>query len=234
MTERKVPFYDIIKTLVLFVVAFTVIIFVSKTINHLFVKKESGPLVIPNTRPVINCPDNFLSYQNLVENPKSVVNLISTSTPMYAENQQFNSKIIITKIETEKSKVACGYLFVSAGTKTNGPLQKWENLYINPNEFGGHINSDNSIGIGDSTYSSTYLFSLSKINYWKNRSERVKGNLLTADWGVLLNVSQQIGFEIGLNTNDTTGFIDRFSIAYKCWNPETGEQNWDCSIKVLE
>ena len=52
--------------------------------------------------------------------------------------------------------------------------------------------------------------------------------------GVLLNVSQSIGFEIGLNTNDKTGFIDKFSIAYKCWNPTTGEENQDCRIEVVK
>jgi len=188
----------------------------------------------PDNRLVISCPPDFLSYQKLVENQKSIVDLIKTKTPMYAENGEFHSKIVITKIETSKSKVACGYLSIRAGTDTNGPLQSWENLYINPNEFGGHINDDNNIGSGDSSKYSEYLFTLSKLNYWKTRNDRVNGNLLTADWGVLLNVSQTIGFEIGLNTNDKTGFIDKFSIAYKCWNPETGEENTDCSIQVVQ
>ena len=188
----------------------------------------------PVDRQVVSCSPDFLSYQKLIENPKSVVDLISIKTPMYAENEEFHSKIIITKIETEKSKVACGYLFVRAGTDTNGHLQGWENLSINPNGFGGHINSENNIGSGDSSNYSEYLFPLSKISYWKTRNDRVKGNLLSADWGVLLNVSKTISFEIGLNTNDKTGFIDKFSIAYKCWNPFTGEENQDCSIEVLE
>ena len=81
-------------------------------------------------------------------------------------------------------------MFVQAGTDTNGPLQSWENLYINPNEFGGHIDSSNNIGLGDSATFSEYLFPLSKMNYWKTRVERAKGNLLSADWGVLMNVSQ--------------------------------------------
>jgi len=153
---------------------------------------------------------------------------------MYAENGEFKSKVVITKVETEKSKVACGYLFVRAGTKTYGSIQKWENLYINPNGFGGHINAENNIGIGDSDKYSEYLFTLSKMDYWKSRDDRRTNSLQTADWGVLLNVSKTIGFEIGLNTEDKTGFISKFSIAYKCWNPETGEENNDCKIEVLE
>ena len=116
----------------------------------------------PVDRQVVSCSPDFLSYQKLIENPKSVVDLISIKTPMYAENEEFHSKIIITKIETEKSKVACGYLFVRAGTDTNGHLQGWENLSINPNGFGGHINSENNIGSGDSSNYSEYLFPLSK------------------------------------------------------------------------
>lgn len=185
-------------------------------------------------REIVECLPNFNSYKLLAENPKSIVNLIDKKTSMYAENEEFKSKIVITKIETEKSKVACGYLFVRAGTETNGSLQSWENLYINPNSFGGHIDPETNIGAGDSSGYSEYLFPLSKIKYWKTRNDRVNGNLLTADWGVLLNVSEIISFEIGLNTNDKTGFIDQFSIAYKCWDPTTGKENTECSIKVVE
>lgn len=182
-------------------------------------------------RTFVVCPENFNSYSELIKNPENVAVLIGKKTTMYAENGQFNSKFIITKIETESSKVACGYLFVSAGTESNGALQNWENLYVNPNNFGGHINSSNNIGPGDGS-TSQYLFPLSKMNYWKTRADRAQNNLLSADWGVLLNVSEKITFEIGLNTNDKTGFIDKFLIAYKCWNPETGEENNECEIVV--
>jgi hypothetical protein len=232
-SSRKVPFWEVIKTLLLFCIAFGIILSIAKTIDYLFEKKTEPNNNSTTTREIVTCPPDFLSYQKLITNPKNVVPLISKKTPMYAENGEFHSKIVITKNETDKSKVACGYLFVRAGTETNGSLKSWENLYINPNEFGGHINSENQIGLGDSSSSSEYLFALDKINYWKNRNERAKGNLSTADWGVLLNVSPTIGFEIGLNTNDKTGFIDAFSIAYKCWNPKTGEENHDCSINVV-
>lgn len=31
---------------------------------------------------------------------------------------------------------------------------------------------------------------------------------------------------------DKTGFIDEVIIAYKCWNPKTGEENNDCELKI--
>lgn len=188
----------------------------------------------PSNRSIVSCPSDFISYQELSKDPQNIVSLINERTPMYAENGQFHSKIIVTKIETEKSKVACGYLFVKAGTTTYGPIQKWENLYINPNGFGGHINPINNIGLGDNASFSEYLFPLSKMSYWPTRDKRTSNDLLSADWGVLLNVSPTIGFEIGLNTNDKTGFIDEFSIAYKCWNPETGEENHECKIEIVK
>jgi len=229
--EQKIG-YQFLKALMYFIFALAFVllsVFLSSKIQN-----KNPVEKIEDNRGIVECAPNYLEYQKLIENPENVVNLISTTTPMYAENGEFKSKIVITKIETEKSKVACGYLFIRAGTETNGPLQSWENLYINPNEFGGHINAENNIGPGDSSNYSEYLFSLSKMKYWKTRDDRTKGSLLTADWGVLLNVSKTISFEIGLNTNDKTGSIDRFSIAYKCWDPNTGKENQECKIEILE
>lgn len=184
-------------------------------------------------RPFVTCSTDFISYQKLAENPSRIAKLIDHKKIMFAENGGFvNSEVVITKNETKESRVACGYLFVRAGTITNGSLQSWENVYINPSGFGGHISKENSIGLGDSREFSEYLFPLSKINYWKTRNDRVNKNLSVADWGVLLNVSDTVEFNIALNTEDKTGFIDDISIAYKCWNPETGEENDKCSLNV--
>lgn len=216
-------------------------VFLSSWVTGVFGPESLKPTDTATTTPIENsprsavtCPPDFLSYQALSQDEKSVVHLVNRRIAAYAENGEFRSRVVVTKIETDKSKVACGYLMVRAGTETYGALQSWENLYINPNEFGGHINADTNIGQGDGAEYSEYVFPLSKMHYWKTRNDRVNGNALMADWGVLLNVSETIGFEIGLNTTDKTGFIDSFSIAYKCWNPETGEQNYDCSIQVVE
>jgi len=201
-----------------------------------FIGGNQEPTTEPTTpRPSVTCSADFLSYQKLIENPKHIVSLIDEKKVMFAENGGFvNSEIIITKNETQKSKVACGYILIRAGTLTNGSLQSWENVYINPSGFGGHINSENHIGRGDSREFSEYLFPLNKIRYWKTRTERAKNNLSTADWGVLLNVSDTVEFNIALNTEDKTGFVDELSIAYKCWNPNTGEENNDCSLQVVK
>lgn len=46
------------------------------------------------------------------------------------------------------------------------------------------------------------------------------------------NVSSQLTFSIDLNSNDKTGFIDEVSIAYKCWDPNTGLENTGCQLAV--
>ena len=184
------------------------------------------------SRPLVTCPADFPAYAKLIENPNRTVKLIDSRKSMFAENGEFvNSQIIITKNETKESKVACGYLFVRSGTEA-GPLKSWENLYINPNEFGGHINHEGQVGPGDGNNFSEYLFPLNEIKYWKTRSERSQGVLSTADWAALLNVSEKVSFDIALNTENKTGFIDELSIAYKCWNPETGEENEGCKLSI--
>jgi len=229
--ENKLPITEMLKTLVFFAVSVSIVIFIAKKIDSLFLNEKTEVLPVVR-RESVTCDGNYTTYQKLSENPLNGVDLISNETPMYAEGGAFKSKVVITKIETDKSKIACGYLYVEAGTKTSGALQGWENLYINPKGFGGHINDENNIGPGDGATTSQYLFSLSKINYWKTRNDRNNEYLQTADWAVLLNVSDVIEFEIGLNTEDKTGFINKFSIVYKCWNPQTGEENHDCKIQV--
>lgn len=184
-------------------------------------------------RPLVECPLDFPAFVSTVNNGTNIVKLIPQRKAMSARNGKFiNPQVIVTKNETNESKVACGYLFVRAGTETNGPLQDWENIYVNPNNFGGHVDSKEQFGPGDGRYFSEYLFSLSKIHYWKTRAERARGNVSDVDWAALFNVSNEVEFEIALNTNDRTGFIDELSIAYKCWNPQTGEENKGCKLNI--
>ncbi|KKQ41961.1 MAG: hypothetical protein US61_C0036G0009, partial [Parcubacteria group bacterium GW2011_GWE2_37_8] len=140
-----------------------------------------------------------------------------------------NSQVVIAKSETATSKVACGYLFIRAGTETVGALQSWEDVYINPNAFGGHLLSKSAFSVNDGQSYSEYIYSLDKIQYWRSIQDH---SILTADWASLLNVSPEVSFTIALNTNDHTGFIDEVSIAYKCWDPATGEENTGCRLSV--
>jgi len=189
---------------------------------------------MPLNKITVECPANFLAYNELSKMPEHTVELINKIENMYAENGQFvGSKIVVMKNETKNSKIACGYLYVSAGT-SNGSLKPWENIYINPNDFGGHINSENQIGPGDGSKSSEYLFPLNKMSYWRNLSDRGGNILSNADWSALMNVSDKLSFIINLNTENQSGFINKMSIAYKCWDPQTGEENDGCKLNIID
>jgi hypothetical protein len=178
----------------------------------------------PVVKNVVTCPPDNLSYGQVSKN----VQLISNRINLYAKDGGFvNPQVVIAKTETSTSKFACGYLFIQAGTKTYGALQAWENVYVNPNGFGGHLNKESALSVNDGLEYSKYIYPLNKIQYWPGTGRQ---SLLTADWAALLNVSNNIKFDINLNTNDQSGFIDEITIAYKCWNPETGEENADCKL----
>lgn len=180
-------------------------------------------------RPIVECPSTVGDYQNTVKDSGQVAKLIPDPVPSYGEDGQFKYKqVVITKIETDKSKVACGYFSIRAHTASGG-LKTWQNVYINPNNFGGHISSKNQFGPGDGREYSDYLFPLNQIEYWPTRSDRT---IRSADWAALLNVSSEVAFEIGLNVTDKTGIIDEASIVYKCWDPKTGTENKYCKIEV--
>jgi len=184
---------------------------------------------LPQQRPIVECPPTIEDYQNTVSGLGKVAPLLSSPTSSYGENGQFKRKaVIITKIETEKSKIACGYFSIRVHTGKGGLLY-YENVYINPNQFGGHVSSKNQFGPGDGQDYSNYIFSLNNIEYWPTRNNRT---IRKADWASLLNVSSEVTFEIGLNTTDPTGIIDEATIVYKCWDPKTGEENKNCKIEV--
>ena len=165
--------------------------------------------------------------------PKNqIVKLIDKKIPAYAANGQFvNPTIVVAKRGGVGSEVACGYLYIKAGTESNGPLRSWENVYINPHPFGGHIADNKSISSKHESLFTELLFSLDNISYRANKdSQEVK----SANWAALMNVSDIIEFNISLNTEDRSGFIEEISIGYRCFNPETGKETHDCRFEVIE
>lgn len=218
-----------IKTSIYFLVALAFVlsaVFLSNWITG----DKSVSISAPAERPVVSCQSNFLAYQETREKTGQIVSLISTRQSMFAESGKFiNSKIVITKSETEDSKVACGYLFVRAGTNEDGAIQSWEDVTINPSGFGGHLNPNSAISVNDGKEYSEYVYNLNRLQYWPTHFRRTVN---TADWASLLNVQPTVPFTIALNSERKGGFIDEVSIVYKCWNPKTGEENDTCKLKV--
>lgn len=193
------------------------------------VRKRS---TLETPRSIVDCPSDFIHYSSLSNNEDRTVKLISKETSMFASGGKFvNPQVVITQNKSDKSEMACGYLFIRTGTKNYGPLQNWEDVYINPTGFGGHVSIDNAISVNEGEEYSEYLIPLERVMYWRTKLRTSK---LNANWVALLNVSVEVPFGIGLNTNNQNGFIDEISITYKCWNPTTGEENNNCQLVVKE
>lgn len=175
-----------------------------------------------------SCPDTTDSFGTLRDSGQ-VVSLVK-GLNSYGENGDFvNKKFVITKSTGSGSQIACGYLYVKAHAKGRQLQLRWEHPYIKPGQFGGHLETDNSIISSTNESHTELLYNLSKILYWTGDGDTEKRS---ADWAALLNVTDRIQFEIALNTTDKTGVIDEVSIVYQCWSPETGQITHDCKLAV--
>ncbi len=219
------------RLVVFFLMSFIFIVAVIKYASWVTTKNPSAvstPSPIPTSFKSVECPPTFEDYQRIKDTTAQTVSLVNDPFSSYGKGSFRYRGVVVTKIETDKAKVACGYIFIRSSTDRSG-LKEWENVYINPNEFGGHLGRNNQFGPGDGQNYSDYVFSLNNINYWPKRDDTA---IRTADWASLLNVSGNVTFEIALNTTNPTGKIESVSLTYKCWNPKTGEENKDCKIMV--
>lgn len=82
--NNKVPFWDILKTLTIFLIAFIVVIFVAKSLDSLFIKSDIDEK--PIERPLVSCEPTRLGYETLSQNTGQVVDLISERKTMSAKN----------------------------------------------------------------------------------------------------------------------------------------------------
>lgn len=191
-------------------------------------KKEGGI----ETKKVVECPLDTISYEETKtkKNLKLLENKISYGINGSFAGHDYN---VLIKRSGLQSKIACGYLFyrVSVGEK---PIeQASEGLYMIPTsskQFGGHIMADSEyiINVAENNGKTEVLIPLNAV--YHDGTQRI--NIKKSDWASLLNVSDQISFNLALNTIRQNGRIDSVEIAYKCWNPQTGEETNDCLLEV--
>ncbi|MGC9599616.1 MAG: hypothetical protein ABSE18_04495 [Minisyncoccia bacterium] len=202
---------------------------------NLFIPKNQGAdvanRVADQVKQIIlkrpTCAGTSAEFEQLKEQG-GYIPLLQSSTGMYgiAGGDFVNEKQVTVNRTGSGSEVACGYLYINAGVGKRA-LDN-EDVYIVPGGFGGHLQSSAAI-INQIVNSSTeMIFSLDNIQYRSNK------NMYTANWAALLNVSNEINFEIALNTTDPRGFINEVGIAYKCWNPQTGDVTTDCRLSAQQ
>lgn len=138
------------------------------------------------------------------------------------------------EIKTEgKDEFNCGYVRVtmSKGGKPTNPLL--ETPFIAPQEFGGHLALQQALYIEKTDTATIAYFPLRSVPYFEGQpfDPRSKDYNL-ADWANLLNVNSRVTFQVALNTSDPQGKIESITIAYKCWNPDTGKDGSDCALGI--
>ena len=181
----------------------------------------------------VTCPRDSQSYAQ-TKDLKNVVLLNEKQSYGKAGGDFIKQYNVTIERSGLNSQVICGYLFYSVSVEGK-PIHLYENFYMTPSlgkQFGGHIypNGDSFISNNETATSTEVLLPLNNISYDGNERQNFK----QADWASLLNVTNQINFTIALNTTDPTGRINSVEIAYKCWNPQTGQETKDCSLQVIK
>ena len=192
-------------------------------INKEIIKEVVKEVIIK--RPT--CPDTYDAYTGLKETGKTL-SLVRNLNSYGKDGHFVNDKIVVVKRAGSGSQVACGYLYTSAKT-SGGPLREWENLYINPSGFGGHILNTSAIVAREEAGASVMLFNLSGMTY---KETHLAQEIQKADWAALLNVSDRVVFTVAFNTTNPSGLIQDIQLVYKCWSPETGQETTDCELSV--
>lgn len=172
-----------------------------------------------------SCP-NTSEYFTELKNAGQIVVLAKNLNSYGIDGNFVKVKRTIVKSVGSGSQIACGYLYVKAHVAGRALQEKWEHPYVKPDEFGGHLIIDSAIVNKGEAGATELIFNLGNINY----TEILSSETRKADWAALLNVSDRTTFDTALSTTNESGIIDEVSIAYQCWNPETGQTTHDCRL----
>ena len=177
------------------------------------------------------CEQSFEEYQKLVES-KQTVKLVQNLNTYAAAGKLVNTKNIIVA-RSGTGEIACGYLYVKSHL-TSGMLdERFDSTYINPQDFGGHLLRPRGLKISEEKKFTHFLFPLETIYYLPTVPYNPQSqNFKIADWTKLLNVTNEVKFILGLSVLDPSAILDEVTIAYRCWDPQTGEETTGCQLGV--
>jgi len=206
------------------------VLLVGYGVRQIFFKAPQPVTEVKILRPPTCVPD-LDSYQLLRER-KQFVSLVSQPVNTYAVQGQFVNDFTTTVYRSGSGEIACGYLYIHA--KVDGrALNDTESIFINPSGFGGHILRSKSVAAVGGATSTEVLLPLRSISYLPSVPYNPAAqNYRVADWAKLINAGNQVTFGVGLSTLDVRGVIEDISIAYKCWDPSTGEETEDCQLSI--
>jgi hypothetical protein len=228
MENKKLPFWEIIKTLTIFILAIGVIIGVSKLISFLFIEK--GNTEYPIVESNVTCPADFSSYEKISQSKR--LEIISNKPSNGTDGVLKGYKVTLERTGLT-SNIACGYLMYQVSYDGKPIEQSSMDLFMRPtySQLGGHLLPDENKRsiIKEVDGKTQILMPLDSIIY-----DGLSRNIIKeANWSSLLNVTDTMEFEIALSANNEKGNLDLVEIAYKCINKETGKETDTCSLKVV-
>jgi len=178
------------------------------------------------------CGDNFDDYKKLVDKGQFLT--LAKNKNAYALKGQFINDFNVNVNRSGDGQIACGYLYVEARINGKELDKQYDSIYINPAGFGGHILRSKSFQVESAEVNKTkVLLLLNSISYLPTIPYNPSAqNYKIANWVNLLNTGDKVNFEIGLSSLDPRGYIDEITIAYKCWDSNTGKETQNCQLSL--
>lgn len=230
--------YDMMRAIIQFtiilLVGATIVLSTSWLVNR--IKKPDVVEKIVEKQVFVSAPtcnNDYAEFQDLVKIGQSV-RLIS-NIGMYAQSGRLINTREIVVNRSGAGQIACGYLYVKVRKDGMSLEEKYDSVYINPQDFGGHILSNKGgIAIPNPESKKTeFLLPLNSIAYIPRVPFNPNAqNFRVADWTKMINISNQTKFSIGLSTIHPEGMIEDITIAYKCWDSATGKEMHGCQLSL--
>ena len=217
---------DILQTITILVVAFVLVV-----LSAWFSKKETIVQIPENVLPPkIQCLNNVDSFINTEKKL-----LLIEDKPSNGANGILKGYKITIKRTGLTDNITCGYLMYEVSFDGKKIEQDNMALYMRPTngQFGGHIWRDENRGAiisEPNNFKTQVIMPLDTITY----DDTVKQPIKQVNWASLLNVSDQIEFEVALSADVLNGNIDLIQFAYKCVNKDTGRENDACLLEIIK
>lgn len=202
-----------------------IVVFWNTAINPKEGSQEPGIKEVVKKPP--ECLGGFEEYQVLLKNGQSL--RLADNVVSYASGGEFIGGDDITV--RRNGEIACGYLYVRV-SKSKTPLnEEFDSIYIAPQGLGGHLLRSRSLSVPEVAHATAVLFPLSSVPYLPNAPYKPDAqSFAITDWVKLFNAAHQIDVQMALSIDNQAGLLEEVRIAYKCWDPNTGNETKGCQL----
>lgn len=198
------------------------------------IAEEKVKEIIKEKRIVVQqpaCENTVDEFQSLKQKGQSLQ--LTTGQLTHGENGRFVGLKSVTVSITGKDEISCGYIYVKASKGGKSLEDKYDSVYIDPQDFGGHLLRTKGILNTNAQNFTEFLLPLSAVSFLPNLPYDPNAqNFRIANWATMLNVNSHVYFDIALSTVSKGGLIEDVTIAYKCWDPQTGDESNDCQLSI--